>query len=219
MKHCLAKLSPDDQACFEQDRKRYAETGEAEALSRLGQLVAESGTYAHWTLRRGGDPARPCQGNGQGRAARATGAADRGQPRAGPGRPQDEQELRQHHRHAEEPEAVAQKIRKMPTDPQRVRLSDPGEATRCPVWGFHQIYSSTETCAQLAEGCRSAHRLPGLQAAGDRGHPEGAGPWRERAAAIMDNPCQLHWLVEIGTERARTPGQTDHEGRAPGHGA
>ena len=49
VKHCLAKLSPDDQARFEQDRKRYAETGEAEALSRLGQLVAESGSYAHWT--------------------------------------------------------------------------------------------------------------------------------------------------------------------------
>ncbi|TXH34275.1 MAG: tryptophan--tRNA ligase [Burkholderiaceae bacterium] len=205
VKHCLAKLSPDDQARFEQDRKRYAETGEAEALSRLGQLVAESGTYAHWTRAE----VEILQGH-----AKGTGKAVLREPQVllteasrVPGL--DGRKMSKSYGNTiamrEEPEAVAQKIRKMPTDPQRVRLSDPGEPTRCPVWGFHQIYSSTETCAQLAEGCRSARigcldcKQPVIEAI-----QKEQAPWRERAAAIMDNPRQLHWLVEIGTERART---------------
>ena len=29
-------------------------------------------------------------------------------------------------------------------------------------------------------------------------------PWRERAAAYLSNPKQVHWIVEVGTERARS---------------
>jgi tryptophanyl-tRNA synthetase len=29
-------------------------------------------------------------------------------------------------------------------------------------------------------------------------------PWRERAEAYLANPKQVHWIVEMGTERART---------------
>ena len=29
-------------------------------------------------------------------------------------------------------------------------------------------------------------------------------PWRERAEAYLSNPKQVHWIVEVGTERART---------------
>src|SRR4029078_3639073 len=34
----------------------------------------------------------------------------------------------------ETPESVTQKIRKMQTDPARVRRSDPGNPEKCPVW-------------------------------------------------------------------------------------
>jgi glycosyltransferase involved in cell wall biosynthesis len=30
------------------------------------------------------------------------------------------------------------------------------------------------------------------------------GPWRERAAAYLADPKRVHWIVEVGTERART---------------
>jgi len=59
---------------------------------------------------------------------------------------------------------VAQKLRTMPTDPARVRRTDPGEPTRCPVWALHQVYSDETTQELGASGlphCR--HRLPGLQ--------------------------------------------------------
>ena len=29
-------------------------------------------------------------------------------------------------------------------------------------------------------------------------------PWRERAAALLAEPKKVHWIVENGTERART---------------
>jgi tryptophanyl-tRNA synthetase len=28
-------------------------------------------------------------------------------------------------------------------------------------------------------------------------------PWRERAEPFLTNPKRVHWLVEVGTERAR----------------
>ncbi len=56
----------------------------------------------------------------------------------------------------DEPLIIEQKIRTMPTDPARVRRSDPGEPEKCPVWSFHKIYSSDETKEWVQKGCRSA---------------------------------------------------------------
>ena len=36
------------------------------------------------------------------------------------------------------------KILTMPTDPARIKRTDPGEPEKCPVWQFHKIYSNTE---------------------------------------------------------------------------
>ncbi|HSI59077.1 MAG TPA: tryptophan--tRNA ligase [Ideonella sp.] len=105
----------------------------------------------------------------------------------------------------EEPAMVEQKIRRMPTDPQRVRRSDPGEPERCPVWQFHQLYSDEATQAWAAQGCRSAGigcldcKQPVIAAVLREQQP-----WRERAEAYLANPKQIQWIVEIGTERART---------------
>ncbi len=51
---------------------------------------------------------------------------------------------------------VERKLRTMPTDPARVRRTDPGDPAKCPVWEFHQIYSSDETRAWASEGCTTA---------------------------------------------------------------
>jgi len=54
------------------------------------------------------------------------------------------------------PEVIEKKIKTMPTDPARVRRTDPGDPEKCPVWGLHQVYTSETTRAQLAEGCKTA---------------------------------------------------------------
>ncbi len=56
----------------------------------------------------------------------------------------------------EDPKSVEQKIKTMPTDPARVRRTDPGEPEKCPVWRFHQVYSSKETQEWVQTGCRTA---------------------------------------------------------------
>ncbi len=56
----------------------------------------------------------------------------------------------------EDPEVVEKKIRTMPTDPARVRRTDPGDPEKCPVWQFHLIYSDNGTRDWVQQGCRSA---------------------------------------------------------------
>ena len=105
----------------------------------------------------------------------------------------------------EEPAAVEQKVKRMPTDPQRVRRTDAGDPDRCPVWQFHQVYSDAETKDWAAKGCKSAGigclecKQPVIDAIIREQQP-----WRERAETYLSNPKQVQWIVDAGTERART---------------
>jgi len=56
----------------------------------------------------------------------------------------------------EEPDSVVRKIKTMPTDPARVRLTDPGDPEKCPVWEFRQVYTDDAIKAELAIGCKTA---------------------------------------------------------------
>jgi tryptophanyl-tRNA synthetase len=56
----------------------------------------------------------------------------------------------------EDPAQVEQKLRTMPTDPARVRRTDPGDPEKCPVWKLHQVYSDEDVRNWVQEGCRSA---------------------------------------------------------------
>ena len=56
----------------------------------------------------------------------------------------------------EDPESIRKKVRTMPTDPARVRRSDPGDPAKCPVWQFHLVYSDDNTQKWVQHGCRNA---------------------------------------------------------------
>jgi tryptophanyl-tRNA synthetase len=104
----------------------------------------------------------------------------------------------------DEPQVVEEKIRTMPTDPKRVRRSDAGDPARCPVWPLHLLYTDEATRCSLEQGCRSAGigcldcKQPLIKAI-----QREQAPWRERANEYLANPKQVHWIVEVGTERAR----------------
>lgn len=104
----------------------------------------------------------------------------------------------------EEPKALTEKVRKMPTDPARVRRSDPGEPERCTVWQFHQMYSDEATRDWVVKGCRSAGIgcLECKQPVIDAMLREQA-PWRTRAQPYLDDPQRLRDIVADGCERAR----------------
>lgn len=104
----------------------------------------------------------------------------------------------------EEPESVDKKIRTMPTDPARVRRTDPGDPAKCPVWQLHQVYSSDDTRAWVQEGCTTAGigciecKQPVIQAI--LKEQEG---FRERAQPYLDDPSLVRNIVADGCERAR----------------
>ncbi|HEU0283111.1 MAG TPA: tryptophan--tRNA ligase, partial [Gallionella sp.] len=104
----------------------------------------------------------------------------------------------------EDEASVGKKIRTMPTDPARVRRSDPGDPDKCPVWPLHQVYSSEQTKQWVMQGCKSAGigciecKQPVIDAvlAEQR-------PMRERAQQYLDDPALVRNIIADGCEKAR----------------
>lgn len=103
----------------------------------------------------------------------------------------------------EEPDSVTKKIRTMPTDPARVRRSDPGDPLKCPVWQFHTLYSSVEIRDWVQQGCTTASIgcLECKQPIIDSVLAEQA-PIRERARIYEEDPALMRNIVADGCEKA-----------------
>lgn len=104
----------------------------------------------------------------------------------------------------EDKDSVIKKVKTMPTDPQRVRRSDPGDPDKCPVWQFHQVYSPAEVKDWAAKGCRSAGigclecKQPVIDAILQEQQP-----MLERAQPYLDDPSLVRAIVADGCEKAR----------------
>ena len=104
----------------------------------------------------------------------------------------------------EQPDAIAKKIKTMPTDPARIRRTDPGDPEKCPVWQLHQIYSTETTQAWVQQGCRTAGigciecKQPVIESM-----LEELKPIQERAAQYAQDPALVKNIVAEGCERAR----------------
>jgi tryptophanyl-tRNA synthetase len=104
----------------------------------------------------------------------------------------------------EDPKAVEKKLRTMPTDPARVRRTDPGDPEKCPVWELHRIYSRDEVKDWVQKGCRSAGIgcLECKQPVIDAVLGELA-PIRERAREYEADSSAVRSIVAEGIEAAR----------------
>ncbi len=104
----------------------------------------------------------------------------------------------------EDAESVTRKIRTMPTDPARVKRTDPGDPAKCPVWHFHLGYSDQKTKEWVQTGCRSAGIgcLECKQPVIDAVLAEQA-PMRARAQKYLDDPTLVKNIVADGCEKAR----------------
>jgi len=105
----------------------------------------------------------------------------------------------------DKPEVITQKIKKMPTDPARIKLSDPGDPNKCPVWQMHQIYSPQTTLDWVVEGCTKA-KIGCIECKGpviDSVISE-LGPIQERIAKYQSNPNLIQEIIFDGSERARS---------------
>ncbi len=108
----------------------------------------------------------------------------------------------------EDPASVTKKIRTMPTDPARVRRTDPGEPERCPVWQLHLVYSDADTRDWVQKGCRSAGigclecKQPVIDAIIAEQQQ-----FHERAQPYLDDPSLLRNIVADGCDKARKMAQ------------
>ncbi|WP_083251193.1 tryptophan--tRNA ligase [Acidihalobacter yilgarnensis] len=113
------------------------------------------------------------------------------------------------------PADVEKNIRTMPTDPARVRRTDPGEPEKCPVWQFHQVYSGQDVLDWVQTGCRSAGIgcLDCKQPVIDAVLAE-LRPIQERAREYEADPTLVQNVLNEGTETARdVAGETMSEVR------
>lgn len=196
----LARLSKDDARYLEKQRKDHQESGKPEALAK-GEGVIRRAEL-------GADDTELLLGHlkGTGKTILPEPQALHTEVKKLPGL--DGAKMSKSYGNAiamrEEPAAVKQKIEKMPTDPARVRRTDPGNPDKCPVWQFHKVYTTAEVQQWAWQGCTTAGigcldcKAPVIEAIVKEQQP-----WRERAAEYLAEPKKIQWLVEAGTERAR----------------
>jgi tryptophanyl-tRNA synthetase len=105
-------------------------------------------------------------------------------------------------------DTVTKKIRTMPTDPARIRRTDPGDPEKCPVWQFHMVYSDQVTRDWVVKGCKSAGIgcLECKQPVID-GILKEQEPMRERAQQYLDDPSLVRAIVADGCDQARKHAQ------------
>ena len=104
----------------------------------------------------------------------------------------------------EDVDSVVLKLKKMPTDPARVRRNDPGSPERCPVWPLHKIYSNPSSLSWVREGCTSASigclecKTPLIDLVTDeqKKFKENAKPYEEDLGVVKN-------IISDGCERAR----------------
>jgi tryptophanyl-tRNA synthetase len=105
-------------------------------------------------------------------------------------------------------DTVTKKIRTMPTDPARVRRTDPGSPDKCPVWQFHIVYSDDATREWVTKGCKTAGigciecKQPVID-----GILKEQEPMRERAQQYLDDPSLVRAIVADGCDKARKHAQ------------
>ena len=99
---------------------------------------------------------------------------------------------------------VAKKIKTMPTDPARVRRTDPGDPAKCPVWQLHEVYSDESVKQWVQQGCKSAGigciecKQPVID-----GVINELKPIQARAAEYAEDPTMVKNIVSEGCEKAR----------------
>jgi len=202
----MAKFGKDDARYYDKQRKAFGETGSAEALAKgEGMVRKAAANVAGWAP----EDSDLLLGHlkGSGKSILTEPQALHTEVLRLPGL--DGTKMSKSYGNAilmrDEPAEVTKKVRGMATDPARGRRTDPGDPEKCPVWQFHKLYSDEATKDWVVKGCKSAGigcldcKQPVIDAIVQEQQP-----WRERAEAHLSNPKQVHWIVEMGTERART---------------
>jgi tryptophanyl-tRNA synthetase len=108
----------------------------------------------------------------------------------------------------EDAASVEKKVRTMPTDPARIRKTDPGDPAKCPVWQLHEVYSDQNTKDWVQKECKTAGigclecKQPVIEAILREQQP-----MFERAQKYLDDPSLLRAIIADGCDKARKTAQ------------
>ncbi len=197
----LTKLPKDSAKRFEKSRKQFQETGDVKALEgAMGYIASAPELDSHDRERLEG-------------YFRGTGKVILPEPQVLlteasrlPGL--DGAKMSKSYNNSiairEDKASLEQKVKRMPTDPARVKRTDAGDPSRCPVWEFHKVYSTPEVRGWVEQGCKSAGIgcLECKQPVID-GMLKEQQPMLVRAEPYVANPRIVRDIVDAGTERAR----------------
>jgi tryptophanyl-tRNA synthetase len=197
----LAKLPKDSAKRFEKSRKAFQETGDAKAqegalgyIAQAPELDAQDRERLEGYFKGTGKIILPEPQALLTEASRLPGL--------------DGAKMSKSYNNAiairEEKSSLEHKVRRMPTDPARVKRTDAGNPERCPVWEFHKVYSNEATRQWVTQGCKSAGIgcLECKQPVID-GILAEQQPMLARAEPYIANPKIVRDIVDAGTERAR----------------
>jgi tryptophanyl-tRNA synthetase len=200
-KAAIKKLGAKNAKLYQQLRTRYQEQGDSEALAAARAVLEER---QNLTL---GDRERLFGFlEGVGRVILTEPQALLTEASRMPGL--DGQKMSKSYNNTinlrEDAASVTKKIRTMPTDPARIKRSDPGEPEKCPVWQFHLIYSDKQRQDWVQQGCRSAGigclecKQPVIDAV-----LQEQKPIHERAQMYLDDPTLVRNIIADGCEKAQ----------------
>lgn len=202
---CLELLPKDSVKRFEKSRKQYQETGDTKALEGALGYIAQAPELDSKQKER-------LEGyfKGTGKAILTEPQVLLTQASKLPGL--DGAKMSKSYNNAiairEDKASIETKVRRMPTDPARVKRTDAGDPERCPVWQFHKVYSDASTQNWVTQGCKSAGIgcLECKQPVID-GILSEQQPMLERAEPYLLNPRIVREIVDAGTQRARITAQ------------
>jgi tryptophanyl-tRNA synthetase len=106
------------------------------------------------------------------------------------------------------PKEIEKKILTMPTDPARVKRTDPGNPDKCPVWQMHQLYADDSLKNWIQNGCRQASigcidcKRPLIDSI-----QKDLSPVQANIQDLKDDLSVVKHLVTEGSERAREVAQ------------
>lgn len=200
-REAVKKLGSKRARLYEEFRTRFQQKGDEEAIAQAHALLEETQNLSH------GDRER-LYGylEGGGKMILVEPSALLTQASKMPGL--DGQKMSKSYGNTislrEDEESVKTKVKRMPTDPARVRRTDAGDPERCPVWQLHEVYSDTETKMWVQKGCKSAGigciecKQPVID-----GILKEQAPMRERAQLYLDDPSLVRNIIADGCEKAR----------------
>ena len=106
------------------------------------------------------------------------------------------------------PEETQKHVMQMVTDPQRARLSDPGDPDVCNVFALHKIFSPPEEVADINTRCRKAEiGCVACKKLFAKNLNASLAPFRAKRAEIAKDPDSVWDVLHDGGKRARVIAQ------------